>query len=246
MYRLDKKLSPEEFGKTFLELKTQNRVSKPNPWNELLREGKLTKEQLQGWAKDHYYFKRMVPAKEYSILRDCPYPDVRRKWLSKAIEEEGEDLIGGEHGPHPDYWLKFCEGIGLNRDYVINSEPLPAVRFAMDWWVQRASKSWLIGVAMSETADVAKGMQNNLATFRKHYSWIPEWALEFYVLHAEVDVDHARIGVDILTKYCDTRELQEECINAGLRFNDIQRVMADAVYLAYVVQGMTCQETGGA
>ena len=232
MYRLDRKLSPEEFQKTFLGLKTQDRASKPNLWNALLREGKLTREQLQGWAKDDYYFKKLVPAKDYSILRGCPHPEVRRKWLAKCIEEDGEDLVGGEHGPHPEYWLKFCVGLGLSRDYVINAEPLPAVRFAMDWWIQMASKSWLIGIAMSETQDVAKGIARSLETFRKHYSWIPEESLEFFVLHSEVDVEHAQIGMDILTKYCDTRELQEDCIDAGLKFNDIHRVMADSAYMA--------------
>ena len=57
--------------------------------------------------------------------------EVRRLWLTKVIEEEGEDLIGKEHAPHPEYWLKLCEALGLSKEYVRNSEPLFGVKFAM-------------------------------------------------------------------------------------------------------------------
>ena len=47
----------------------------------------------------------------------------------------------------------------------------------------------------------------------------------------------ALIGKEILKKYADTKELQEDCINAQLMKNNMRRVMADAIYMAYVVQG---------
>ncbi|MGH7770768.1 MAG: TenA family transcriptional regulator [Candidatus Binatia bacterium] len=238
MYRLDRRLSPEEFRETFLKVKAGDLKKKDHPWDALFREGKCTKPQLQGWAKDLYYWKTQVPIKDYGILRNCPYPDVRRMWLSHAIEEDGEDIIGGEHGPHPEYWLKFCEGVGLSREYVINAEPLPAVKFAVDAWTHGAAKSWLVGVAMSETGDMAKGIAQTLEILRQHYSWIPESALEFWRLHSEVDVGHSQMSLDILARYCTTRELQEECTNAMLTYNNILRVMRDAVYLAYVVEGV--------
>src|SRR5262249_11156162 len=112
----------------------------------------------------------------------------------------------GKHVPHPEYWLKFCEGVGLSREYVINAEPLPGVKFAVDHWTHGAAKSWLHGVAMSETGDSAKGIARNLETLRKHYSWIPEWALEFWTLHSEVDVEHSQLSMEILGKYCTTKE----------------------------------------
>ena len=182
-----------------------------------------------------YYWKLQVPIKDYGVLVGCPHIEVRRKWLPKAIEEDGEDIIGGEHVPHPEYWLKFCEGVGLSREYVINAEPLPGVKFAVDHWTHGAAKSWLHGVAMSETGDSAKGIARNLETIRKHYSWIPEWALEFWTLHSEVDVEHSQLSMEILGKYCTTKELQEECIEAMLTYQKIHRVMRDSVYLEYVV-----------
>jgi hypothetical protein len=41
-----------------------------------------------------------------------------------------------------------------------------------------------------------------------------------------------------LQKYADTKELQEDCINAQLMKNNMRRVMADCIYMEYVVQGV--------
>jgi pyrroloquinoline quinone (PQQ) biosynthesis protein C len=80
-------------------------------------------------------------------------------------------------------------------------------------------------------------MSRDLETFRKHYTWVPDDALMFYKLHADVDVEHGVIRKEILKKYADTKELQESCINAQLMKNNMRRAMADCIYMAYVVRG---------
>jgi hypothetical protein len=49
-----------------------------------------------------------------------------------------------------------------------------------------------------------------------------------------------------LEKFADTKELQEDCINAQLMKNNVRRVMADAIYMEYVVQGARLGINGGA
>jgi len=129
---------------------------------------------------------------------------------------------------------------------VKNSEPLYGVKFAVDSFANAAFKtSWLLGVAVSEGDDTAKAMTRDLDTFRKHYKWVPDDALTFYKLHADVDVEHGLIRKEILKKYADTKELQEACINAQLMKNNMRRVMADCIYMAYVVQGLKADGTAG-
>ena len=45
------------------------------------------------------------------------------------------------------------------------------------------------------------------------------------------------IRKEILKKYADTKELQEACINAQLMKNNMRWVMADCIYMEYVVRG---------
>jgi len=247
MFKLDRKLGPDEFIATFFEANKRDHQRPPHPWESIFRSGKCTKEQLQGWAKERYYFTQQVPIKEYSILYNCPHTEVRRMWLPKAIEEEGEDLIGKSGKPHPEYWLDVCVGLGMEREFVKNSEPLFGVRFAVDAFANAAFKrSWLMGVAVSEGDDTAKAMSRDLDVFRKHYKWVPDDALTFYKLHADVDVEHGVIRKEILKKYADTKELQEDCVNAQLMKNNMRRAMADCIYMTYVVQGLKADETSAA
>src|SRR5262245_33549846 len=174
MFKLDHRLSPNEFISTFFEVNRKDHQRPPHPWETLFRTGQCSREQLQGWAKERYYFVRQVPTKEYSILYNCPHPEVRRMWLPKAIEEEGEDLIGKPGKPHPEYWLQLCAALGLNREYVIDSEPLFGVKFAVDSFANAAFKSsWLLGVAVSEGNDTAQAMPRDLDVFRKRDSCAP-------------------------------------------------------------------------
>jgi pyrroloquinoline-quinone synthase len=246
MFKLDRKLSPDEFIETFFEVNRRDHQRAPHPWDVLFRSGQCTREQLQGWAKERYYFTRQVPVKEYSILFNCPHPEVRRMWLPKAIEEEGEDLIGKPGKPHPEYWLDVCAGLGLDRELVQRSEPLFGVKFAVDAFARAAfGGSWLLGVAVSEGDDTAKAMARDLEVFRTHYRWVAEDALTFYRLHADVDVEHGVLRKDILKQYADTKELQQDCINAQLMKNNMRRVVADTIYMAYVVQGLKIGDSAG-
>jgi len=247
MFHLDHKLDPEPFIEKFFEVNRRDHEGPPHPWEKLFRAGKCSREQLHGWAKERYYFTKQVPVKEYSILYNCPHPNVRRMWLPKAIEEEGEDLIGKPGKPHPEYWLDVCNGLGMDREFVRNSEPLFGVKFAVDSFANAAFKtSWLLGIAVSEGDDTAKAMARDLEIFRKHYRWVPDDALMFYKLHAGVDVEHGMLRKEILKEYADTRELQEACINAQLMKNNMRRTMADCIYMAYVVRGETVSGTAGA
>jgi pyrroloquinoline-quinone synthase len=244
MFQLERKLNPDEFIEKFFAANRQDHQRPAHPWEELFRNGRCSKEQLQGWAKERYYFTKQVPIKEYSILYNCPHPEVRRMWLPKAIEEEGEDLIGKPGKAHPEYWLDVCVGMDMDREFVRNSEPLYGVKFAVDSFANAAFKtSWLLGVAVSEGDDTAKAMGRDLDTFRRHYKWVPDEALTFYRLHADVDVEHGMIRKEVLKKYADTKELQEACINAQLMKNNMRRVMADCIYMAYVVQGLRAEST---
>ena len=247
MFELDHKLEPDEFIKTFFEVNKKDHQRPPHPWEARFREGKCTQQQLQGWAKERYYFTKQVPIKEYSILYNCPYPDARRMWLPKAIEEEGEDLIGKAGKAHPEYWLDVCEGLGLSREWVRNSEPLYGVKFAVDSFANAAfNKSWLLGIAVSEGEDTARAMVRDLEVFRKHYSWVPDEKLTFYELHSGLDMEHAQIRTALLKKYGITKELQEDCINAQLMKNAMRWAMADAVYMEYVVRETKLHPNGAA
>ena len=200
---------------------------------KLLYDGKLTLNQLRGWAINRYYFHNHIPEKEAAIAANCP-PDVRQLWIEKLIEEAGEK---GKPS-HPDLWLKFCKNLGLSKEQVMKADVLPAVRMAVDGYLNIARyRPWRVGVSASLTEHlVPKRMEKMIDAFKKHYPFVTEEGMTFFREHMVADVEHGQLTIDIVEKYSHTPEAQAEIREGYLYKIDMHRVILDAVYLEYVLK----------
>src|SRR5215831_17835997 len=158
-------------------------------FHRLMNTGKLTPEQLRGWAANRFYYQRNIPIKDTAILSNCPIHEVRRLWLHRINDHDG--LRDGEGGIEA--WLRLAEATGLTREETLEERHvLPGVRFAVDAYVNFArTKPWPIAVASSLTELFAPDlMANRLAAFEKHYTWVQSWGFDYFrrrVTQARVD-----------------------------------------------------------
>src|SRR5204862_337022 len=61
--------------------------------------------------------------------------------------EEGEDMIGRKHPSHAELWVRFSEGLGIARDDILNYEPLPGIRAALEMYVALVQQShWAVAI----------------------------------------------------------------------------------------------------
>src|ERR1700747_2602822 len=111
------------------------RHPKPPPIRQLLLSGRLSREQLCWWAKNQFHEFRNIHRFFGVRYQKCPIPELRRMLLENMVEEEGEDLFGGKYPSHRDLWVKFAEGIAIARQDILNYEPLPGVRSALEMYV---------------------------------------------------------------------------------------------------------------
>jgi len=200
---------------------------------KLLYDGKLTLDQLKGWAINRYYFHSHIPEKEAAIAANCP-PDVRQLWIEKLIEEAGEK---GKPS-HPDLWLRFCKDLGLSKEQVMKAEVLPAVRMAVDGYLNIARyRPWMVGVAGSLTEHlVPKRMEKMIEAFKKHYPFVTEEGMTFFKEHMVADVEHGELTIDIVEKYSHAPEAQTQIREGYFYKIDMHRVILDAVYFEYVLK----------
>jgi pyrroloquinoline-quinone synthase len=49
-----------------------------HPFNVLLNSGKASREQIQGWVANRYYYQVSIPIKDAAILSNCPDRAVRQ------------------------------------------------------------------------------------------------------------------------------------------------------------------------
>ena len=50
-----------------------------HPFHQAMYAGRSTREQIQGWVANRFYYQVNIPLKDAAILANCPDRDVRRE-----------------------------------------------------------------------------------------------------------------------------------------------------------------------
>jgi hypothetical protein len=109
-----------------------------HPYQVAMNSGKLTKEQIQGWVYNRYYYQISIPIKDAAVLSNMPDRDQRRQWIQRIIDHDGTQ--GDEGGIEA--WIWLGQACGLKRDEVTSLKyVLPGVRFAVDAYVNFARRT---------------------------------------------------------------------------------------------------------
>lgn len=202
-----------------------------HPFYETWEAGTLTREALQGYARQYYRWVEMFPRFVSAVHSNCPDPEVRRRLLENLAEEERADA------PHADLWLGFAEGLGLSRQDVVGGPTLEQTEWAVEM-VRSITRdgSFLEGTAAlwAYEAQVPEVAVRKAEGLRKHYGLAKPEALRYFTVHAEVDVDHARQGREILEEHVRSQEEREAVAFAVDRSLDAAWALLDGVYESYV------------
>ena len=232
----DKLLTPDELEAELRAIGAV-RYHHLHPFHKLLHGGKLSKQQVQAWALNRYYYQVMIPIKDAHALTKLPTSELRREWRRRIIDHDGDrEGTGGI-----ERWLKLAEGVGLDRAYVESTEGLlPGTRFAVEAYVNFVrDKPILEGIASSLTEMFSPGIiADRVQGMLANYDFITRDTLAYFtprLTQAPQDVDFALHYVKAEAK---TRADQEKVL-AALRFKcDVLWTQLDARYLAYVDPGL--------
>jgi pyrroloquinoline-quinone synthase len=205
-------------------------------YHVLMHEGRLTREQLQQWVLNRYYYQTRIPIKDALIVSKSEDPAFRRMWIRRVLDHDGE--TEGEGGLA--LWLRLAEGVGLDREEVASCRSvLPGVRFACDAYVDLVrSRSLLEAVASSLTEFFAPDiMTKRVLAWEKHYPWVSPDMLAYFrgrVTRARRDSAEA---IEFVVQHATSYELQERCMAALIRKTEILGQLLDCVYAAYIDPG---------
>jgi pyrroloquinoline-quinone synthase len=206
-----------------------------HPFHRRMNEGLLSRRQLQGWVANRFYYQVNIPRKDAAILSNCPYPEVRRRWIRRIVDHDG--TADGEGGIEA--WLRLGEAAGLTRAEMRDERHIvPGVRFAVDAYVTFArTRPWVEAVASSLTELFAPDlMAERLAAFERYYPWIDPAGLAYFrarLTQAPRDCEHA---LEVVTEYCRTPDAQAGAL-AALAFKcDVLWSMLDAIDQNYADQ----------
>ena len=202
-----------------------------HPFHERMNAGRLSHEDLKTWAVNRYYYQRSIPLKDAAILSNVPDLDVRRRWIQRIVDHDGD--APGTGGIEA--WLRLCQAVGATRDETLSEKlVLPGVRFAVDAYLTLArSRPWIEAVASSLTELFAPAlMGKRLAAFETHYKWVDAEGLAYFrarLTQAKNDSDYA---LALVLERAVTREQQEGCVEALERKCNILWVQLEAIEAA--------------
>ena len=83
-----------------------------HPFHVAMNSGGCTREQVQGWVANRFYYQIAIPIKDAAIMSNCPDREVRREWIRRIIDHDGTQ--GDEGGIEA--WLRLGEAVGLKRE----------------------------------------------------------------------------------------------------------------------------------
>jgi pyrroloquinoline-quinone synthase len=209
-----------------------DRYHNKHPFHVAMNAGELSAEQLRGWVANRFYYQRNIPLKDAAIISNCPLRGVRRMWIRRIHDHDGD--ASSEGGIEA--WLRLAEACGAPRGEVLDERHvLPGVRFAVDAYVTLARTApWPVAIASSLTELFAPDlMSERLAAFEKHYPFIAGSGLDYFrsrITRARKDSEE---GLQLTLEYCNTRDLQQRALAALSTKCDILWSMLDAIMLAY-------------
>src|SRR5579872_7169515 len=77
-------------------------------FHQLMHEGKLSREQLQAWALNRYYYQSRIPIKDAIILSRIEDSALRKAWRKRIEDHDGTATEEGGIAR----WLALAEATG--------------------------------------------------------------------------------------------------------------------------------------
>lgn len=203
-----------------------------HPIHVMMYEGKLSKEQLQSWVANRFYYQIAIPMKDGAILSNCPDVEVRKQWIVRITDHDG---IGDEMGGI-EAWVELGKAVGLTREQIVSLELVsPGVRFAVDAYINFAKqRPWQESVCSSLTELFAPHIhQQRISSWPEMYPWIDESGFIYFkkrLTEARRDVEQ---GLEVTLDYFSTSRAMQMRALEILQFKlDVLWVLADSIMLA--------------
>lgn len=202
-----------------------------HPFYQAWQRGQLSLEALRGYACQYVHFIRALPTFVSATHASCDDPAVRRRLLENLVEEEGgeDNLL--------ELWLRFGEGLGLSREGILCSQPLPETEALVQTY-RRISREGPVAAAFAALyayeAQIPAVAATKLEGLRQFYSFYDEGAIHYFRRHGDLDIKHSSFAREMLATYRGSPEAQQVAFHAADEATKALWGFLDGVHRQYV------------
>ena len=183
-----------------------------HPFYQAWREGKLNIEIIKKYAMQYFKLEAAFPTFLSAIHSNCSDREVRQMILQNMVDEEA----GSEN--HAELWLRFCEGLGLTRQEVLDAQPTADTQKTIESLKKICSDpNFVNGVAAmyayeSQLPEVSK---TKIEGLKKFYGITDDRSLSFFTTHEKADVWHSQVEKNIIEKHGGNQKEIEQAVQAS-------------------------------
>lgn len=199
-----------------------------HPFHQRMHAGELTREELQRWVINRFYYQTRIPIKDAIIVSKSEDAAFRRLWLRRIVDHDG--TASGEGGI--ELWLRLGEALGVDRRRMQSlSEVLPGARFACDAYVTFVrERSLLLAVAASLTECFAPDlMSRRIEAFERHYRFVDPAGLAYFKARVPRAARDSEEALAFVVEHARTFTEQAACVDALLHKARILWHLLDSV-----------------
>jgi pyrroloquinoline-quinone synthase len=197
-----------------------------HPFYQMWSEGKLTADHLQGYIKE--YFQLVITVPEFvRNIQGLTNDSSLETELAHHFEEESD---------HIEAWMRFAISMGVSRDKLLNHAPTRKTTEAV------LALNSLTKLSFEEAAAAMYGYEKELPKIstskinglKKYYGIVNSDATNYFEIHEEADIRHARLWMNIL-KNVSTDDT-DSVFEAGVKSLSAQNKLLDSIQEKYVGQ----------
>lgn len=177
-----------------------------HPFYHAWTRGELSREALCDYATQYYHHVAAFPRYLSAVHARTADIETRQVLLENLIDEER----GAEN--HPELWLRFAEGLGLDRKSVKAAALEPETAKLIDTFLDVCSTGApAAGVAAlyayeSQIPEVAQSKIDGLV---KNYAVSDERTLKYFTVHKDADVEHSAAERALIARIAEAADAQE-------------------------------------
>lgn len=166
-----------------------------HPFYQGWTKGSVSLEALRRYARQYYHFELAYPTFLSGLHYRCGDRRIRQLLLDNLWDEE--------HGAdnHVELWLRFCEGLGIDREEVEAGEAMASTSELVQTYTNVTSADGLAAGAAalfayeSQVPEVARAKREGLI---RHYNVADERSLSFFNVHQTLDEEHSEAERDMI------------------------------------------------